>query len=90
METQQAADQLIIAAYESCRPALLRYLTSVTRDPCQAEDLVQDAFLRLTTEVAAGRVPDDPGAWLHRVGHNLAMSAGFAHRNVMCGLLCPR
>src|SRR6185295_4212161 len=41
-----------------------------------AEDLVQDAFLRLTVEANAGRFPDDPAAWLHRVGHNLAMSAG--------------
>jgi DNA-directed RNA polymerase specialized sigma24 family protein len=27
-------------------------------------------------ETAAGRTPDDMGAWLHRVAHNLAMSRG--------------
>ena len=64
------------SAYEVCRPSLLRYLGSVTRDPPLAEDLAQDAFLRLTIEVQAGRIPDDPAAWLHRVGHNLAMSSG--------------
>lgn len=69
-------EDLVSAAYVSCRPSLQRYLTSITRDPWTAEDLVQDAFLRLTIEVAQGRRPDDPGAWLHRVGHNLAMSQG--------------
>ena len=75
MDTEHCEDP-VTAAYVSCRPGLQRYLTSVTRDPWTAEDLVQEAFLRLTIEVAQGRIPDDPGAWLHRVGHNLAMSAG--------------
>jgi RNA polymerase sigma factor (sigma-70 family) len=80
MDTDPACDGLASAyvesAYESNRPSLHRYLTSVTRDAALAEDLVQDAFLRLTVEANAGRFPDDPAAWLHRVGHNLAMSAG--------------
>lgn len=80
MDTQRAAGQVastyVASAYESYQPSLLRYLTSVTRDPSLAEDLVQDAFVRLTVAAAAGRNPDDPAAWLHRVGHNLAMSAG--------------
>lgn len=74
--TDQATSAFVASAYESYRPALLRYLTSITRDPSLAEDLVQDAFLRMTVEVTAGRTPDDPAAWLHRVGHNLAMSVG--------------
>ena len=80
MDTDPACDGLASAyvesAYESNRPSLHRYLTSVTRDAALAEDLVQDAFLRLTVEANVGRFPDDPAAWLHRVGHNLAMSAG--------------
>jgi RNA polymerase sigma-70 factor, ECF subfamily len=75
MDREQHND-LVTDTYISCRPSLQRYLTSITRDPWIAEDLVQEAFLRLTIEVAEGRVPDDPGAWLHRVGHNLAMSLG--------------
>ena len=51
-------------------------MTGVTRDAVVAEDLVQDAFLRLTVEISAGRVPDDIGPWLYRVAHNLAMSRG--------------
>jgi RNA polymerase sigma-70 factor, ECF subfamily len=76
MHTPRDVNAVVQAAYEEYRPQLIRYLTSVTRDPSTAEDLVQDAFVRLTIESSAGRVPDDVGAWLHRVAHNLAMSRG--------------
>jgi RNA polymerase sigma factor (sigma-70 family) len=46
----------------------------ITRDGAAAEDLAQEAFLRLTEELQQGRVPDSPAAWLHRVGMNLATS----------------
>lgn len=75
METQDV-NGIVEAAYEAHRPQLVRYLTGVTRDASTAEDLVQDAFVRLTIEATAGRTPDDIGAWLHRVAHNLAMSRG--------------
>ena len=54
----------------------MRRLTFVTRRVDVAEDLAQEAFLRLAQEIDAGRSPDDPGAWLRRVGTNLAMSRG--------------
>lgn len=69
-------EAIINAAYASHAGPLLGRLTRITRDPFAAEDLVQEAFVRLVVEVRAGRVPDDPGAWLYRVGHNLAMSRG--------------
>ncbi|HLX35171.1 MAG TPA: RNA polymerase sigma factor [Candidatus Limnocylindrales bacterium] len=72
----QAHERQVAEAYEAHRGPLVRHLTAITRDPADAEDLAQDAFLRLAAEVAAGRAPDDTGAWLHRVGWNLAMSRG--------------
>src|SRR5262245_5243462 len=76
MDTCPDIERIVGSAYELHRPDLWRYLTSLTHDAVVAEDLVQDAFLRLTVEAQAGRLPDDVGAWLHRVGHNLAMSRG--------------
>lgn len=76
MDTPQDVNGIVEAAYEAHRSQLIRYLTSVTRDASTAEDLAQDAFVRLTVESTAGRIPDDVGAWLHRVAHNLAMSRG--------------
>jgi RNA polymerase sigma-70 factor (ECF subfamily) len=72
----QALDQIVEQAYTAHLQRLQRRMTAVTRDPGAAEDLVQEAFLRLVVEVRAGRVPDEPGAWLYRVAQNLAMSRG--------------
>ncbi len=69
-------DRIVERAYLDHSASLGRYLTSLTRDVAAAEDLTQDAFERLMREVRAGRLPDDIGGWLHRVGHNLAMSRG--------------
>jgi RNA polymerase sigma factor (sigma-70 family) len=52
------------------------WLTSICRDETAAEDLMQEAFVRLLRETRDGRTPDDPVAWLHRVGANLAMTRG--------------
>jgi RNA polymerase sigma-70 factor (ECF subfamily) len=76
MDTERAVDGIVGSAYQLHRAALMRYLTGLTRDAVVAEDLVQDAFLRLNIEIAAGRVPDKVGPWLYQVAHNLAMSRG--------------
>jgi RNA polymerase sigma factor (sigma-70 family) len=40
-----------------------------------ADDLVQEAFLRLSVQAGAGRYPSQPRAWLYRVVMNLIISA---------------
>lgn len=73
----QAYEEVIVeTAFIDHRAALVRRLTAICRDPEAAQDLAQEAFLRFAREVEAGRTPDNPGAWLHRVGSNLAMSHG--------------
>jgi RNA polymerase sigma factor (sigma-70 family) len=76
MDATLDVDRIVERAYLDHSGSLRRYLTSLTRDVAAAEDLSQDAFERLMREVRAGRQPDDIGGWLHRVGHNLAMSRG--------------
>jgi RNA polymerase sigma-70 factor (ECF subfamily) len=75
-------ERWLALAYEQHQAGLVRRLTAITRDPGDAEDLAQEAYLRLVTEIEAGRRPDDAAAWLHRVGWNLAMSRG-RHRTVV-------
>jgi len=81
---ESCSDRAIAAAYTQHGPRLVRHLTTMTRDPALAEDLAQDAFVRLARELEAGRTPDSVGAWLHRVATNLAISHGrraqVAHR----------
>lgn len=72
----EAAERYVEAAYAEHRASLVRWITSTTRDGAVAEDIAQEAFLRLAREVAAGRAPDDAAAWLHRVASNLVNSRG--------------
>jgi RNA polymerase sigma-70 factor, ECF subfamily len=50
-------------------------------DATAAEDVVQEAFLRLAVETAAGDGPRNHRAWLHRVVLNLIIS-GTRHTKV--------
>jgi RNA polymerase sigma-70 factor (ECF subfamily) len=74
--------RLVEAAYTEHQPMLVRYLTQSTRDVDVAQDLTQEAFIRLAREIEAGREPNDTGAWLRRVAANLAVSRG-RHRQVV-------
>ena len=76
MEPRGHVNQIVETAYAAHAATLARRLTALTRDSGIAEDLVQDAFVRLIVELDAGRIPDDLGAWLYRVGQNLAISRG--------------
>ena len=58
------ADVIVERAYTEHHGALRRRLTAVTRDPATAEDIVQEAFLRLVIEIRAVGVPDNVGGWL--------------------------
>lgn len=62
------------AAYRAHAPVLRGRLLRLTRDPSLADDLASEAFLRLATEIDAGRAPLEPAAWLYRVGSNLMIS----------------
>ena len=61
-------------AYGDHGEALRLFLVRYTRDASAAEDLAQEAFLRLLVESTAGRAPTNVRAWLFRVGVNLAAS----------------
>src|SRR5215211_4492638 len=62
------------SAFEAYSGELFSFLRRGTRDQAAAEDLLQDAFLRLAQEIAAGRSPDNVRAWLYRVAANLIIS----------------
>lgn len=67
-------DRSLTEAYESYAPELRRYATARLRDSAAAEDIVQEAFLRLAVESGARRTPRDQRAWLYRVVLNLIIS----------------
>jgi len=66
-------------AYADHADALRGHLAAYTRDAAAAEDLLHETFIRLLTELAAGRTPQHLRAWLYRVGVNLAASRARHH-----------
>jgi RNA polymerase sigma factor (sigma-70 family) len=50
---------------------LLAHALRLTNNPATAEDVVQDAFMKLHAQFAEVR---EPRRWLHRVVHNLALN----------------
>ena len=62
--------------YAAVRPWLVVRMQSFTRDVGAAEDVSQEALLRLALEIRAGRTPDNIRAWLARVAINLAVTQG--------------
>jgi RNA polymerase sigma-70 factor (ECF subfamily) len=69
-------NRIVETAFELHGAGLRRRALSLTRDLEAAEDIAQESFVRLAIEVRAGRVPDNMGAWLHRVALNLVASRG--------------
>lgn len=55
-------------------PRLVGELRLLSRDPDAAEDLAQEALVRLCVHWHRVRAMEFPGAWLHRVAINLAYS----------------
>jgi RNA polymerase sigma-70 factor (ECF subfamily) len=71
----------VLALYDDLSTDLHGYALAIARDPSAADDLVQEAFLRLLNEDRRGRAPDDARAWVFRVCTNLVRS-GFRRRAV--------
>ena len=83
------SDELGLAGlYQAHRAELFGFLIRMTRDREAAEDLVQDAFIRLLNEARAGRMPDAVRPWLYRVAANGAISR--SRRGAAWTRLMPR
>ena len=63
---------MIRSHYLAHRDGLVRYVHTITGDRDQAEDVVQEAYVRLG-QTLAKRLIDDPGRYLFRIVRNLAL-----------------
>lgn len=70
------AGTIVSAAFEQYQRELFSFAMHATRDPGHAEDIVQEAFLRLHRTLVDGQELDDVRAWLFRVSANLVLSRG--------------
>lgn len=61
-------------AYDEHAARMRAFAIAATRDGEAADDVVQEAFLRLVVELKAGRRPSNLGGWLYRTCANLIVS----------------
>lgn len=66
--------QMVELHFETLRRPVYVYLLRICRNPERAEELTQDAFLRLHTSLAAGETISSVRSWVFRVAHNLAIN----------------
>lgn len=67
-----AHDRSILALYLAHRVELVRYASAIVGDRAHAEDVVQEAWLRLGAAVD-GRTIEEPVGFLYRIVRNLAI-----------------
>lgn len=70
-----AARQTLADLYTKEREGLYRYLVSSGVEPAQAQDVTQEAFLRLYAALREGASIHTPKGWVYRVAHNLAVDS---------------
>lgn len=66
-------EEYIEQLFSANRDEVYRYLVLLGLGVEQAQEVTQDAFLRLFTSRLNGEKLDNPRAWLFRVAHNLAV-----------------
>ena len=60
--------------YHEYHDKLLRYCAGQLRSREEAEDAVQNTFLRVFTALRKGVVPEFEGPWLYKIAHNVCLS----------------
>ena len=81
VERVQAGDQqafgLLVAKYQR---KLLRLVSRLVRDPAEAEDVAQEAFIKAYRALPSFRGESAFYTWLYRIGVNTAKNWLIAHR----------
>jgi RNA polymerase sigma-70 factor, ECF subfamily len=77
--------QRIIDLYDALRPSLLAYLCCLGMNADQAEDVIQETFLRLVRFRFGRGTEDNLRAWVFRVAHNLSMDVHRFQRRWSAG-----
>jgi RNA polymerase sigma-70 factor (ECF subfamily) len=73
----------IIQLFREIRVPLYSYLVCLGLEASEADDIVQEAFLRLHTQLRSGTKIEEPRAWTFRVARNLAFNFHRDHRRLV-------
>lgn len=90
LERARAFDEQALGQiYDAYFVRLYRYARRWVDEGEAAQDIAAEALLRWVKAMRAGRAPDNLGAWLYRVAHNLAMDTYRKHPPGRTVLLDP-
>jgi len=83
-EDQRTLDlqQRITQMYDELREPVYRYLLCRSATPIDADDVVQETFLRLYRHLNAGGKEDNLRGWIFRVAHNLSINQVKRHSHL--------
>ena len=70
-----AERQLVTDLYADYQTKIYQYVVMIGCAPDSAQEITQEAFLRLYMVLRAGKKVEHPRAWVYRVAHNLAFDA---------------
>jgi RNA polymerase sigma-70 factor, ECF subfamily len=75
----------VIELFRELRLPLYGYLIGIGVQSHEAEDIIQETFLRLHQQWAQGGKINDPRPWVFRVAHNLSMNLHRSSRWFVSG-----
>ncbi len=78
----ETLDQLVTQVFKQFRDSVYRYLVGILKNPSTAEEITQEAFLRLYGCLRDGQVITSVRAWVFRVARNLALNENVSSRFV--------
>ena len=67
--------QRVADIYSATRDGVFRYLLALGLDAARAQEVTQDAFLRLYVALRDGAAIEDPKAWVYRVARNAGVDS---------------
>ena len=70
----ETLDQQVAQVFKQFRDSVYRYLVVVTNNPSTAEEITQEAFLRLYGCLRKGQAIISVRSWIFRVARNLALN----------------
>lgn len=73
----------IVELYDELRPSLYGYLVCLGLLPQEADDIIQDTFLRLFTFLQSGGKVENLRSWIFRVAHNLSLNLQKRERRLV-------
>ena len=73
MQSASDVKEKVSEVFELLKDSVFRYLVRVLDDPSEAEDVMQETFIRLYRALHKGQVIEDVRPWIFRVAHNLVL-----------------